>query len=451
MKNKTQLSQKPRFAFREEYFGGLLLDYKSNSYELLNAKEFNFLKKIKKGELSWKDSEISEMDYFIKKLNEKNLLEIKDSGNILIQNIREIIIPGKISKNSLNAPLKVYDTYTRKCNLECSHCYAKSNSNLKEERRTIEETEKIIKKLYNAGVMEWSFTGGEPTVCSDLFKAIQITKSFGMKTSLNTNGCLDDKTIDKIITSGIDELTVSLEGKKETHNKRRGKGTFEKVIRTLDRIHNYDSKTKPKVILNMAIGKDNIDNIKFVTEIAIRYGHDIKFVTMKPVGRATGEFSRNLPTTEEFMKFAKKVQKLREEKEVKNSKTKVLLNHQDLFCSSYSDKSNLPYPFDGSECSATTIALDILPNGDTTACSFLMHKPKFVGLNIIDNSIEKVWNHPALNHFRNAQKQECPDCKFYRERCRGTCRSTVILGGGEIKNKKLIGKDYCCFKSLIDD
>ena len=450
MNNKFKSKLYNRFAFREEYFGGLFLDYENSNYEIINEKELNFLKKvINKEGVSKKNLGKSDLSNFIKKLTKKGAFQINNSGKILTVDTREITIPGKIPEDFLSAPLKVYDTYTRKCNLNCRHCYAESNNDLTEERRTIKETKKIIKKLYDVGVMEWSFTGGEPLVAPDLFQAIQIAKSYGMKVSLNTNGCIDESMIEKIISSNIDELTVSLEGREKTNDQRRGKGTYKKVIKTLRRINDYNKDNKPKVILNMTIGKDNVDDIEFVTEKAIEYGCDIKFVTLKPAGRADSEFSKNIPSTEEFMKFAKKTQKLREKKKVKRSTTNIFLNHQDLFCPFYSDKSNLPFPFDGSECSAVTTALDILPNGDTVTCSFLMNREEFKGLNIINNSFREVWHHPTLNSFRNAEKQGCPDCKFYQERCRGVCRSTVILGGGKIEDKKLIGEDYCCFKDLI--
>jgi len=54
-----------------------------------------------------------------------------------------------------------------------------------------------------------------------------------------------------------------------------------------------------------------------------------------------------------------------------------------------------------------------------------------------------------MERFRRAQKQDCMNCEFYMKRCRGVCRAAVLLSGGRIQGKKLIGNDPFCFKDLL--
>jgi len=449
-KMDSKTNKIPRFAFRKEYFGGLLLDFQNTIYELLTSQEFRFLEKLIAGNKFFlQDLKDSKLKEFIEKLRQKNIIKVDPRGELLIDDIRKIPPPEEIPNEYLSAPLKAYDTYTRKCNLACRHCYASANPNLIEKRRTISQTKTIMKKFYEVGVLEWNFTGGEPTIITDLLKAIKIAVSFGMKVSLNTNGCWNSKISNIILESGVKEFIISLDGREKTHDNKRDSGTFKRVIKTLDQIYKYNQNNfnnKLKVILNMTIGKDNIRDIEYVTYLGVKYGYDVKFVPLKPAGRAFKSF---ILSTRDYKEFAKKVQQLRENPKIKDSGINIFLNHKDLFNSQYPDRSNLPYPFNYSQCTALTTAMDILPDGRVVACSFLMDKPEFIGPNILDVSLYDAWRHPKMERFRRAQRQGCINCKFYMKRCRGVCRATVLLSGGKIQGKKLTGNDPYCFKDLL--
>lgn len=449
-KVNSEMKKNFRFAFRKEYFGGLLLDFENCTTEILNSEEYDFLEKIKNGRNFFiQNLQNSKLDKFITRLQQKNIIKITPRGKILINNIRRILPPQISPKDYLSAPLKVYDTYTRKCNLFCKHCYASANYNFIEKRRTILQTKIIMRKFYKVGVMEWNFTGGEPTTAPDLFDAIKIAKGFGMKVVLNTNGCWHSDIARKIFLSGVDELIISIEGKEETHDKRRGKGSFKKAIKTLDKICEYNQKKhwkKLKVILNTAIGRDNIKDIQYTSFLGAKYGCDVKFVPLKIGGRA---YKNLILFPREYMQFAKKVQQLRQNSKIKKSGIKIILNHKDLFNLSYQDRSIFPHPFNYSQCSALTTAMDVLPDGRTVACSFLMDNPDFIGPNILDVSVYEAWQHPIMERFRRANKEDCINCKFYMKQCRGPCRASILLSGGKIKGTKLKGRDPYCFKNLL--
>lgn len=451
MIKSIKIDSMPRFAFRKEYFGGLLLDLKNSTYELLNVPQFQFLEKLKTGNKFFlQDLKDSKLRKFIKRLQQKNIIKVGPHGKLLIDNIRKIPPPEEISNDYLSAPLKVYDTYTRKCNLTCKHCYASANPNFTEKRRTISQTKTIMRKFYEVGVLEWNFTGGEPTVISNLLNAIKIAVSFGMKVSLNTNGCYDSKILTRILNSGLKEIIISIDGCEKTHDNRRGSGTFKEVIRTLNQVYKCNQNNfgnKPKVILNATVGKDNIQDTEYLVYLGVKYEYDVKFVPLKPGGRA---YNKNfMLSTRDYMTFAKKVQQLRENPKIKKSRINIFLNHKDLFNPQYSDKSELPYPFNYSQCSALTTAMDILPDGRVVACSFLMNRPEFIGPNILDVSVYDAWRHLTMERFRRIQKQDCVNCRFYMRQCRGLCRSCVLLNGGKIEGNELIGTDPYCFKDLL--
>jgi radical SAM protein with 4Fe4S-binding SPASM domain len=449
-------SQQPRFILRKEYFGGIILDCKVSEYELLNPKEFLFLQKMIK-ENGFLKKDLNKLSSSLKEkitaLKEKGIIKEDENGDLLLVNFRYISPSYNFSEKYLSAPIKVYDTYTRKCNLNCKQCYASSDAFFAESRRTVEQTEIIMKKFYEAGVMEWQFTGGEPTVHPDFFEAVKIAKGLGMFVSLNTNGCWAGEKARKIFDSGIDNMIISLEGREEINDKRRTKGVYKQVMKTLDMISAFNRENKERkisVVLNMTVGKDNVSDIEFTVNIAAKYGFNINFVPLKNTGRAVNHYTDTILKGEKYMLFAKNLQKLREKDEIKKSGIKVGLKHKDLFNPDYEDRSKLPYPFKYSECGVYSAEMNILPDGQTFACPFLMDSPEFTGPNMIDVSVAEAWFSPSANFFRKAEKDECLDCRFYMKQCRGKCRAAVILNNGKIKNGKLIGEDPYCFVSLLD-
>ncbi len=61
---------------------------------------------------------------------------------------------------------------TRRCNKECDYCYTEKDYNPKEEL-SLEENKKVIDKFKELGVWYLAFSGGEPTLRSELADSIR--------------------------------------------------------------------------------------------------------------------------------------------------------------------------------------------------------------------------------------------------------------------------------------
>ncbi len=441
-----------RYTLRKEYFGGLIHDAKTTAVEFLTNHEYDFIVSVlnKNSSLTNKKKKLR-INEFVK----KGYIQPAGNGQFISKGMRVIKPPKHIRNGILTAPIRIFDSYTQRCNFQCDQCYFSSSAFIKEKRRTINQTKEIIRKFYEVGTMEWRFTGGEALIIPDIFDAIKETKGYGMNVGIYTNGWWVDSIAEKVFNSGIDEISISLEGNRETNDKRRRKGGFDKVIETLNRIYNFNDnnpKQAIKVIIVAAVGKDNLKDIPFLVHLTAKYKFNINFMPLKPSGRARYTLTDEMLNSKEYMFFAKTVQRLREDKIIKKSGIKISLKYKDLFCPSYEDKSNEPLPFNYSECGALTTYLSMMPDGHVFSCPFILDvdtEGTYIGPNIIDTTVEKAWNHPNFERYRNAEKAGCTNCKFYMKQCRGKCRATILGFGGKIKNGKLLGDDPQCFASLM--
>jgi MoaA/NifB/PqqE/SkfB family radical SAM enzyme len=113
---------------------------------------------------------------------------------------------------------------TQQCNLRCNHCPWQNQIT---ETLPFMEWKTIIDELYSQGVIVIVVEGGEPTLYKDAANVVEYIKSKGMYCIYSTNGTLDIANIHP------DVFWISIDGMRETHDRVRGAGVFEKVIGTL--------------------------------------------------------------------------------------------------------------------------------------------------------------------------------------------------------------------------
>jgi len=451
-----------RFTLRWEYFGGIVHDARNMICHVLNEYQSKMFSRIlveqmhssyaTQAGISVRELEEEGFDPVdIKKYADMGVLETTQDVVYASDNLRLVSLP-ILPNHCLSAPIRIYDTYTRRCNLDCKQCYVSSRTDFPETRRTIEQTETIMRKFYEVGTMEWRFTGGEPTSCDDLLEAIAIAKGFGMAVMLNTNGCWNEAMMENIPEAGIDEIIISLEGSEEVNDRRRNPGVFRKIIRALDRIaqHNQDRPDRRiRVTLNMTVARDNVSEVESVIRLGAGYGYNVNFVPLRPYGRTLTDLQGMMLSTEEFMRFSENVQRLRVDPEIRTSGIRIIHKNMDLFCSDYPDKSREPFPFNYSSCGALSTGFGLCSDGRVNACGFLMNDPELLGPSMLDVSVSEAWLHPKMERIRRAKKVGCPQCRFYMNQCEGKCVAMVLANGGRIEAGKLLGRDPYCFGPLM--
>ncbi len=134
-------------------------------------------------------------------------------------------------RNGLPPLYTILISPTMRCNLNCAGCYAKNYQ--KKDDLPFEIFDKIVKEGKEIGVAFFTILGGEPFLRNDLFSLFE--KHCDVYFQVFTNSTLlDEEVIKKLVEMGNVTIQISLEGFKEGNDKRRGKGHFEKVMKTMD-------------------------------------------------------------------------------------------------------------------------------------------------------------------------------------------------------------------------
>ncbi len=154
---------------------------------------------------------------------------------------------------------------TRRCNLKCVHCYARSEDISYDNELSHEQSITMIDDLAKFGVPVLLFSGGEPTVHPRLVEYAQYAVSKGMRAVISTNGTLITKEKAKILKEiGLSYVGISLDGLEETHDKFRGvKGSFKKVMAAIENCQQVGIK----VGLRFTINKRNVKDIPGIFDL----------------------------------------------------------------------------------------------------------------------------------------------------------------------------------------
>lgn len=157
------------------------------------------------------------------------------SNMIMNQFVMGTIKRQRMEKKGEVVPYLLVISPTNKCNLNCTGCYA--GEYRKEEELTTKEVDNIIKQARELGIYFITISGGEPLVRKDLMKVYK--KYNDVIFQIYTNGTsIDKKTANDFARLGNVIFAISVEGFKKETDKRRGKGTFEKVMKAMDYLKN---------------------------------------------------------------------------------------------------------------------------------------------------------------------------------------------------------------------
>ncbi len=332
--------------------------------------------------------------------------------------VRKPFVPG--------APFQVVWDVTYACNLHCKHCYATAGKALDDELTTDEALE-VIDKLDRLGVTVIAFSGGEPLVRKDIFELTEYAAEKGIYVAMATNGTLITENVArKMKESGVGYVQISLDGRKETHDKFRGiKGCYDRAV---EGIRNA-VKAGLFVNVSMTVTKYNYQDVEHVVrlceELGVNWFMHYNFI---PTGRGR-EIAKADITPEQREELLKYLYQKNQGSNISLLSTAPQFARIALQC----EGSIIPTHFYNVEtgnrlrelaefiggCGAGRFYFAIRANGDIQPCVFF---PLKVG-NVREDDLEDLWLH---NHvFEDLRDKNiiegCGSC-IYRYVC-GGCRA----------------------------
>ncbi len=309
------------------------------------------------------------------------------------------------------------------CNLRCKTCWFYGTEGIMDKKnmsKSLSITQ--LKKIADDVAVSKPYiylTGGEPLINKSLLEFIRYATKKGIVVGMVTNGTLIyENNAKDIIDSGIDFITISIDGPEKIHNNIRGKVCFKKSIDGIKYLLKARGKNKlPVITLNCTISDYNYLHLLEIQKTAEDIGVDIvAFQHPCFLRKNTIKTHHTL-----FKKYFEKSDKLVEGygsdtalninpeelfkiiNKIKRSKKRVDVRiYQDL---NYRDTIKY-YKTENAvnnKCVNPWYSAIIKPNGDVTPCL------GYVVGNINEKSFKEIWNNNKFKHFRKILKQR----KYY--------------------------------------
>ncbi|WP_277556002.1 TIGR04347 family pseudo-SAM/SPASM protein [Halobaculum limi] len=177
----------------------------------------------------------------------------------------------QIRERKQQRPVVVWNG-TKRCNLECAHCYAGADVGAAPGEFSTAEAKEMIDDLADYGVPVILFSGGEPLVRDDLAALVAHASDRGIRPVLSTNGTL--LTRDRARTlrdAGLAYAGISVDGRREVNDAFRGQeGAFDAAVEGIEACLDVGLKTG----LRYTVTDDTVPDMEAVVDLLTDVGVD---------------------------------------------------------------------------------------------------------------------------------------------------------------------------------
>ena len=366
--------------------------------------------------------------------------ELKDNNELFTEDIYEKPINSYKDRPTVVKALCLHIAHD--CNLACKYCFAEEGEYKgKRELMSYEVGKKALDFLVaNSGSrrnLEVDFFGGEPLmnfqVVKDLVKygrSIEEKNNKHFRFTLTTNGVLLNDEIMEFANENMDNVVLSIDGRKEIHDMMRpfpkGDGSYDLIVPKF--IKFADSRNQEKYYVRGTFTHNNLDFSKDVLHLA-----DLGFkqISVEPVvAKDTDDYAireEDLPKLyEEYDNLAKEM--------VERHGTDREFN----FFHFMIDLEGGPCVYKRlSGCGSGTEYLAVTPTGDLYPCHQFVGDTDFLMGNV-DAGIKNTELQSEFKSCNVYAKEECRNC-FARFYCSGGCAANSYNFKGSILENYDVG------------
>ena len=327
------------------------------------------------------------------------------------------------------------------CNMRCGYCFADDGAFLGERGLLTADMGKkaidfLLEKSGSRHNLEIDFFGGEPLINFDVVMELvaygrEREQEFdkNIRFTITTNGMLLDEKKEDFINRNMDNVILSIDGRKEVNDRMRktagGQGTYDHIV------ENYQRFTKHRDGQYFVRGTFTGYNLDFVEDVKHLADLGFENVSVEPV------------VTDENMEYA-----------INEDHIPAILDEYDKLADVYLDyaKNDKQFAFfhfnmdleQGpcvikrvSGCGAGTEYVAVSPEGDIYPCHQFVGEKEFKLGNLDD---PQFTNHlyDKFNKTHIYNKPECMNCwaKFY---CSGGCHANAYHANGDLNIPYTIG------------
>ena len=328
------------------------------------------------------------------------------------------------------------------CNLKCEYCFAGEGEYHGDRALMSPEVGKkaldfLVENSGNRRNLEVDFFGGEPLLNFDVVKELvkygrELEKSHDkhFRFTLTTNGVLIDDDVMEFANREMDNVVLSVDGRKEIHDRMRpfhdGSGSYDKIIGKFKKF--ADSRNQERYYVRGTFTHFNTDFVKDVLSLA---DEGFKQISVEPVvadpAEAYAITEEDIPTIcEGYDTLAREM--LKRDKEGRGFN----------FFHYMIDLTGGPCIYKRlAGCGSGTEYLAVTPWGDLYPCHQFVGEEQFK-LGDVFHGIE---NTSLVDKFKLCNvyaKPECRDC-FARFFCSGGCAANAYHSHGDINQPYEIG------------
>lgn len=349
-------------------------------------------------------------------------------------NNSDIFVPGEgVCGNDVpvaSTPFSAELHFTHRCNLKCKHCFQNSSpdSNLYHEIDSLKWID-IFGQIESCKMHNITLSGGEIMVYpqfSEVFNEIVKRK---ISFIVLTNGILINSNSIEALSKKNVSLTISLDGhSEEIHDKLRGRGTYERVIKNVKLLVEHSAK----VTLAYTINSFNYMYLRETVELARSLKvKELIFSFTSEIGRAKDNSNLILSKLQRdatILNFSH----LKEEYEgiIELSMLKLLAPAQT------SELSDQVF------CTAGTTHVGISPDGKLYPCVYGFGYDELVMGDLTQEKLKDIWeNREKWKLFRGGFSLDkidtCATCVLNRRCSLRNCRLMNYSQGKSFYNKPL--------------
>ncbi len=321
---------------------------------------------------------------------------------------------------------------TKRCNLECGHCYISAGSwqAVKDELDTQESLRVIDQLLAVSPAPMLILSGGEPLLRKDLEHLAVYASAKGATVVVGTNGTmLTSERIASLKAAGVQGVAVSIDSLRQSYHDRfrHGEGALGDTLGALERLRQQELD----FIVQTTVTRGNVDELEALVAFAAEAGA-VSFNLYFLVATGRGEKMHGLPPEDNerlLDRLVKLEQQYRGRMLVRSKCQPQIMRHV------HEKDPESPLLNYATRCPCGVQYCRITPEGKVTPCPY---SPVVAGDLKTQSFADIWWKSEVFTTLRQGELQgKCGACE-YKEIC-GGCRARAYADGGDV-----LGPDESC-------